>query len=736
MMHLYLYDQSKGGKIARLVGLLLLFLLGLFLQSPAQSISKYIVVDQFGYPETARKVAVIRNPVTGFDAAESFQPGTVYRVVNASTGQTALEGTPTSWNNGQEDPSSGDKAWHFDFSLVTTPGTYYVLDVAQQVKSYDFMIHNSVYQNVLKQAVRTYFYQRAGMAKEAKYAGAAWADAISYAGNLQDSQARLYNAKTNAATQKDLSGGWFDAGDMNKYVNFVHGPVIQLLRAYEEKPAAWTDNYNIPESGNGIPDILDEVKYEIDWLWRMQNADGSVLSIVGYQGDASPPSSDKTQRCYGPASTSATLTGAAIYAYAAKVYKTLGTPAMLAYADQLQTAAEKAWAWADANPDVLFRNNDNANNSQGLGAGQQEVDDYTRSMFKLSAATFLYALTDKAVYKAYFDANYTKSHLFEWSYAYPFEPVTQDALLYYTSLPNATESVKTAIRDKFTAAMKSNSENLPAITSVKDPYLAHLNDYTWGSNSFKMIQGLMIYDLITYDLDPANTETYQHAAAGYVHSLHGVNPMQLVYLSNMFNDGAENGVREFYHSWFKDGSAKWDRVGTSQFGPPPGFLTGGPNPSYDWDGVCPGNAGCNAISITPPKGQPAQKSYKDFNHSWPLNSWSVTENSTGYQANYIRLLSKFVTLSPQAPLAVKAEQVATFSLYPNPAQQVVHIGLPELVKGKIAVKIQDVQGKEVLSGSFDNKASFSLPTTDLADGIYILQVMYANRVMTKKFVKQ
>ncbi|MGK3960067.1 hypothetical protein WMF38_44335 [Sorangium sp. So ce118] len=39
---------------------------------------------------------------------------------------------------------------------------------------------------------------------------------------------------------------------------------------------------------------------------------------------------------------------------------------------------------------------------------------------------------------------------------------------------------------------------------------------------------------------------------------------------------------------------------------------------------------------------PAQKSYKDFNTSWPLNSWAVTENSNGYQASYIRLLSKFV----------------------------------------------------------------------------------------------
>jgi hypothetical protein len=108
-------------------------------------------------------------------------------------------------------------------------------------------------------------------------------------------------------------------------------------------------------------------------------------------------------------------------------------------------------------------------------------------------------------------------------------------------------------------------------------------------------------------------------------------------------------VNEFYHGWFADGSSRWDRVGTSTYGPPPGFLTGGPNPQYDWDGCCPSgcgtaenNARCGTTRPSPPYGQPTQKSYLDFNTSWPLNSWSVTENSDGYQVAYIRLLSHFV----------------------------------------------------------------------------------------------
>jgi hypothetical protein len=122
-----------------------------------------------------------------------------------------------------------------------------------------------------------------------------------------------------------------------------------------------------------------------------------------------------------------------------------------------------------------------------------------------------------------------------------------------------------------------------------------------------------------------------------------------VYLSNMNDHGAESSVNEFYHTWFVDQSPTWDRVGTSTYGPPPGYLPGGPNPSYDVDGCCPdgcgsveNNALCSSESVSPPKGQPPQKSYKDFNGNWPLDSWSVTEPSDGYQVAYIRLLSKFV----------------------------------------------------------------------------------------------
>jgi hypothetical protein len=626
-----------------LYGLLMLCLSSI---SNGQVLSKYIVVDQFGYRPESKKVAVIRDPQTGFDAAESFTPGQTYAVVNMQTGNQSALAAPVQWKTGATDASSGDRAWWYDFSSVTAPGTYYVLDVDKNLKSFDFKIADDIYTDVLKHAVRTFFYQRVGFEKSASHATAAWADGASHMRNLQDKNARQYNKSTDVTTEVDVSGGWYDAGDYNKYTNWTANYVVDFMRAYLENPGAWGDDYNIPESGNKIPDILDEAKWGIDHLLRMQKTDGSVLSIVGLS-HASPPSSATGPSLYGTPNTSGTLNTSAALALASKVY---GSRGMTEYADKLKTSAIKAWDWAVANPNVIFKNNDVASGTSGLGAGQQETDAYGKLMAKLEASCFLFEITGETKYREYFDANYDDVHLFAWTYVTPFETSTNEILLHYTTVQNATASVVNIIKSKYLETLNGN-EIFPAVDNQLDPYRAYLktDDYTWGSNSTKSAKGLIYTDMIFYGISAAKNTDAKIAAEDFVHYLHGVNPLNLVYLSNMYAYGADNGVNEFYHSWFSNGSTKWDRTGTSTYGPAPGFVTGGPNPSYDFDACCATNScgGSNAIctseNLAPPKGQPVQKSYKDFNTSWPLNSWSVTENSNGYQLNYIRLLSKFVT---------------------------------------------------------------------------------------------
>src|SRR5262249_29208573 len=146
--------------------------------------------DQFGYPTRAAKIAVIRDPQVGYDNTVHFTPGPSYAVVDLSSGKVVKQGPPTAWNGGATDDASGDKVWWFDFSDVTAPGTYTVVDVEKGLRSAEFQIDDRVYRTVLKHAVRMLFYQRAGFKKTARTAGSDWADAASHMGPGQDPQTR------------------------------------------------------------------------------------------------------------------------------------------------------------------------------------------------------------------------------------------------------------------------------------------------------------------------------------------------------------------------------------------------------------------------------------------------------------------------------------------------------------------------------------------------------------------
>lgn len=596
---------------------------------------KCVVVDQFGYLPEAEKVAVLRSPQEGFDAALEYTPGESLSVVNIGTGESVYSAAPIAWNDGATHAASGDRAWWFDFSSVTVPGDYVVVDNQHLVRSPVFTINANVYRDVLVQATRSFFYQRAGFAKDAAHAGAGWADSASHVGPGQDAEARLYSAPNDASTERDLSGGWYDAGDYNKYTNWHADYLLTLLHMYRESPSVWTDDFNLPESGNGVPDLIDEIKWGMDWLIKMQEDDGSVLSVMDLS-HASPPSAASGSSTYGPATTSATLSAAAAFAHGARVFSELPGNPFDAYAADLLNRAEQAWTWAEANPAITFRNSDN-----GVSAGEQEVDDAGRAVKKRTAAIYLFAATDKASYRDFIDNNVTAIN-----WVGPWNQKELWPQLYYASLDGATSDVANNIRTQYASAMSENWNS-----QQNDPYRAYLSaqDFTWGSNRTMAYQGLSFYNHKTYELAGADARDSDNIALGYLHYLHGVNPLGKVYLSNMGDYGAEDSVDSFYHSWFSHGSPHWDSVSESSFGPAPGFLVGGPNPSYSWDACCPDSCGgssnnalCGAAPLSPPADQPPAKSYKDFNDSWPLNSWAVTENHNDYQVAYLLLLSKFV----------------------------------------------------------------------------------------------
>ena len=306
-------------------------------------IQKNIKVDQFGYRPGDLKIAVIADPELGFNSNESFTPGQVYEVRKWNDDKVVFTGNITEWNKGAIDYTSGDKGWWFDFSEVSDEGDYYIYDQQMKVASNKFRIAKDVYKNLLRTAMRVFYYQRINEPKEKPCAEEPWIDSAAFVGTNQDREALYVKDKKNKSLAKDLSGGWMDAGDFNKYVTFADSPVNMLLTAYEQNPKIFSDDYNIPESGNGIPDIIDEIKYELDWIKKMQMDDGGLLIKMGNidYNIASPPSSDRRSRYYGPECSSSSIAAAGMFAHAAIVFSKF--PALIDYAADLEKRAVKTW---------------------------------------------------------------------------------------------------------------------------------------------------------------------------------------------------------------------------------------------------------------------------------------------------------------------------------------------------------------------------------------------------------
>ena len=590
----------------------------------------HILVDQFGYLPGDPKVSVIRNPQAGFDSSRQFHPGKNYQVRRADDGAVILAAPIAAWNDGATEASSGDAGWWFDFSTAVTPGNYFVYDPANDVRSAEFRIGPTVYRDVLKAAVRMYFYQRSGFAKRQPYADACWVDAPAYLGPAQDTEAHDITDPGNPAKVRDLSGGWFDAGDTNKYVTFAAQPVHQLLMAYQEAPpGVFTDDFNIPESGNGIPDLLDEVKWEIDWLERMQYPDGSSALKVGeiVNTQATPPSADRNPRFYVPSCSSATIAVAGMYAHASYVFRSF--PKLKSQADELRARAAAAWR-----------------NYQGAAVKQTHCDtgavhagnaDWTaqdQAAEAVVAAIYLLSITDDPTYAAYIKAHYRELqpyHDMGWS---RYKPEQGEALLFYTTLPQADRALRdTVLADKLNDVHAA--DRIYGFGPGDDLYRDFLHDpqYHWGSNAPRANYGNSNMDVITYDLGGLRTPAFRSRALETLHYFHGVNPFAMVYMSNMLRYGATQSANEIYHTWYTSGS-RWSDARTSPCGPAPGYVPGGPNANAVRDGV--------PARISPPAGQPPQKSYQDWNAGWPDSSWAVTEPGIYYQSAYIKLLSKFV----------------------------------------------------------------------------------------------
>jgi len=563
------------------------------------------MVDQFGYPTDARKVAVV--PVSALT-------DTTFELRESATGIVLGTYQATPWRDGAVHEQSASPALVIDFSAYNRPGD--VVLTSTEWSSHPFRIADDVYAPVLDAAVHMFYYQRSGIEKNAAYTRGSWTQPADYTGPGQDTQARSIDAPDDASTALDLSGGWWDAGNTNKYVTFASSAVHQLLSAHSSNPGIWGDDAGIPESGNGAPDLLDEVVYELQWLRRMQQADGGVLNKVGTTDDSFSglPADDTRPRFYGLVCSSSTIAAAGMYAHAAVVLADVDVHRSLA--TNLQVRAEQAWQHYRSNP-----------RSADCDDGRIASGDADRTLAEqdaeaVAAAAWLFRLTDKAEYRDFVEANWLDTRMGTGAAWGLYDAHHGDALVDMVLNPSSPEPLVLAIRDRMDEMMAYDLGLFGR--SEHDPYGAHMpnEQYHWGSNQVKANIGTMNLDVRRVEL--SDDREYRDRAAASLHYLHGVNPLGLVYLTNMTELGAEQSATELYHQWFQN--EPYVSSITSTVGPPAGYVVGGANHSYSGPLTLPG---------------PYQLAYVDTGRAEDV-AWELSEPGIDYQAAYIRLLSEFV----------------------------------------------------------------------------------------------
>ncbi|MEM9722891.1 MAG: glycoside hydrolase family 9 protein [Bacteroidota bacterium] len=599
------------------------------IHSISQAPPTYLQVDQFGYLPNSSKVAVLHNPVNGFNASDQYTPGSTIEVRNAQSEAVVFSGSPIAWNGGATHDQSGDQGWWFDFSSVQQVGEYYLRDVTNGQKSAKFRIDEQVYSPILKASMRMFYYNRCNMAKESPYAEPNWRDGPSFNNDFQDYNTRYIYDVSNTDLEKDLSGGWFDAGDFNKYVTFADYAMHNLLWAYRENPEVFGDDWNIPESGNGIPDIIDEIIWELDWLMKMNNSDGSTHIKMGSRNYGEnkdyPPSANTDPRYYGPTCTAASISVAGVFAHAAIVLKEF--PSLSSYAEELENRAQASWNYVAPRLDNRSQL-ETACDDGSIVAGDADWDVLKQIEHAVIAAIYLYQITGEQSFNQYVQATARETEPLMVGFWGGYKLPLMDALMVYTQLPGREATLASTISNSFSQAARNNYNGFFGFNEA-DLFRAYMPDwaYHWGSNLAKAGFGVLNLLLNSYGLNSDAESDYELKALEQLHYFHGVNPLGMVQLSNMYGLGGEHCVNQIYHQWFAHGSP-WDDALSSQYGPAPGFVTGGPNKDF------------TVTSLTPPSGQPPQKAYLDWNEI-PTQSWEITEPAIYYQAIYVRLIAAF-----------------------------------------------------------------------------------------------
>ncbi len=569
----------------------------------AQEASDQIRLNQIGYYPDGEKVAIVVDTLGG----KYF-----YLLTNDATKDTVYKGKlskATQWEYSEEYVRKAD------FSDFRDKGNY-ILYMPKVGYSHPFSINGNVLGDVAKGALKAYYYQRTAIDLESKYAG----KFARKAGHPDDKVIIHNSAAFGTRKAGDLiksSKGWYDAGDYNKYIVNSGITMYTLFSMYEDYAYYFdTLNLNIPESQNKIPDVLDEILWNLRWMLTMQDPqDGGVyhkLTNAGWDGPIQPADATKP-RYVVKKSTNATLDFAAVMAQASRIFSKFRKQ-LPGLSDSCLKASIKAYEWGKKNNNVPYIQSELNDPTVVTGA----YDDFKFSDEMLWASAELFVTTGKL---EYFEESGLDVLINSNIIVSNWQDVAELGL--YTLAKNAY---------KFRDDPKYEDINFDAVTKkilkIAKMYKTHVGesaygvpmgneygDFAWGSNAIAANEGFLLLQafLLTGD------KSYVECANASLDYLLGRNATTFSFMTGF----GEKSTRDPHHR-----PSESDGIED----PIPGFLAGGPNPGQQDKGSC----GSKAY----PSSLPA-KSYIDKRCSYASNEIAINWNAPlAYLANGLQAIRK------------------------------------------------------------------------------------------------
>ncbi len=406
-----------------------------------------IRLNSIGYIPSAEKKATIAGVSSDF-------------IVVNSNGTVVLTGkTTTAFNS-----DTNEQISIADFSQVTSEGSY-ILIVPGIGKSVTFKIDPNIYFNPFKTAMLGMYLWRCGTAVSATYNGNVYSHEACH---TKDAYTDYINGQHSI---KEGRKGWHDAGDYNKYVVNAGITLGSMFIAWEQFKDQIKDiSLTMPESNNSMPDYLDELKYETDWLLTMQYPDGSgkvshKLSTKDF-GDFVLPEKETTDRFFTSWGSAATADFVAMMAMASRIFR----PYDEAYADKCINAAKQSYTFLKANPGNTMPN------LNGFSTGEYNTTDTDD---RLWAAAEMWETLGDSSYLADFEAS---ANYFTKKIDVDFDWGNVNNLGMFTYLLSERSGKNTTLYNTIKNALISAADSIVA-TADQHGYARPLGTtYYWGCN--------------------------------------------------------------------------------------------------------------------------------------------------------------------------------------------------------------------------------------------------------------